>query len=274
MAMQVAVCHPQGLHRWTARVSPEPLHGLLRMGQIPQTGTPLAKRLNHMQTTVLLKHLKTFEFLRGLDDEMLSVLAQSAVWKVFPPNAAIFWEGDVESNLFYLVYGSLKAIKTSPDGREHVLSFIQPGEVFNELGVFARKPNPATAIALEESGIWLIPRQALEEIVITHPQTAIQIIERMAERIINLVTLASDLSLKTVEARFIKFLLEQANGDVIERRRWTNQTELAARLGTVPDVLSRVIRELTKAGLIQMDRQRIHILNQAGLEERGLIRGE
>ena len=44
-----------------------------------------------------------------------------------------------------------------------------------------------------------------------------------------------------------------AKGDAIERRRWTNQTELAARLGTVPDVLSRVIRELTKAGLIEKD---------------------
>ena len=225
-----------------------------------------------MQTDLLLKRLKTFEFLRGLDDETLSVLAKSAAWKVFPPNAVIFWEGDVETNLFYLEYGSLKAMRTSPDGREQVLSFLSPGEVFNELGVFAKKPNPATAVALEESGIWLIPRKALEEIVAAHPHTAMQIIERMAERIIGLVTLASDLSLKTVEARFIQLLLEQAEGDVIERRRWTNQTELAARLGTVPDVLSRVIRELTKAGLIEMDKQQIRILDQAGLVERGRIR--
>ncbi len=222
-----------------------------------------------MQTDLLLKRLKTFEFLRGLDDETLSVLAKSAAWKVFPPNAAVFWEGDVETNLFYLEYGSLKAMRTSPDGREQVLSFLSPGEVFNELGVFAKKPNPATAVALEESGIWLIPRKALEEIVAAHPHTAMQIIERMAERIIGLVTLASDLSLKTVEARFIQLLLEQAEGDVIERRRWTNQTELAGRLGTVPDVLSRVIRELTKAGLIEMDKQQIRILDQAGLAERG-----
>lgn len=222
-----------------------------------------------MQTDLLLKRLKTFEFLRGLDDETLSVLAKSAMWKIFPPNAVVFWEGNVETNLFYLEYGSLKAMRTSPDGREQVLSFLSPGEVFNEIGVFARKPNPATAVALEESGVWLIPRKALEEIILAHPQMAIQIIEMMAERVINLVTLASDLSLKTVEARFIKLLLEQAEGDVIERRRWTNQTEMAARLGTVPDVLSRVIRELTKAGLIEMDKQQIRILDQVGLAERG-----
>lgn len=226
------------------------------------------------KTGTLLKRLQTFDFLRGLDETTLSRLADNSVWKVYPPNAVVFWEGNVESNLFYLQYGSLKAIKTSPDGREQVLRFINTGEVFNELGVLAKKPNPATAVALEESGIWLIPRHILEEIVLNHPQTAMQIIENMADKITGLVTLAADLSLKTVEARFVNLLLEQAEGDVIERRRWTNQTELAARLGTVPDVLSRVIRELTKAGLIEMDKQQIRIVNRAGLAERAMIRGD
>jgi CRP/FNR family transcriptional regulator len=224
-------------------------------------------------TEFLLKRLKSFEFLRGLDDESLARLAGSAAWKVFPPNSVVFWEGNVESNLFYLQYGSLKVLKTSPDGREQVLRFIDAGEIFNEIGVLAKKPSPATAIALEESGIWLIPRYALEEMIGTHPQTAFQIIANMADKIIELVTLAADLSLKTVEARFAKLLLEQAEGDVIERRRWTNQTELAARLGTVPDVLSRVIRELTKAGLIEVDKQHIRILDRAGLSARAMHQG-
>ncbi|MFT3894212.1 MAG: Crp/Fnr family transcriptional regulator [Anaerolineales bacterium] len=227
-----------------------------------------------MQTDILFKRLQTFEFLRGLDNSTLTALAESATWKVFTPNTVVFWEGDVESYLFFLQYGSLKVLKTSPDGREQVLRFIQAGEIFNEIGVLAKKPNPATALALEESGIWLIPRHALEELVLAHPHVAMQIIENMADKVINLVALAADLSLKTVEGRFAKLLLEQAEGDVIERRRWTNQTELAARLGTVPDVLSRVIRDLTKAGLIEMDRQHIRILDRAALAERGMIQGE
>lgn len=227
-----------------------------------------------MQTDFLLKRLQDFEFLHGLDHETLATLSQSAVWKVFPPNAVVFWEGDIESNLYYLQYGSLKVLKNSPDGREQVLRFLDAGEIFNEVGVLAKRPNPATAVALEESGIWLIPRHALEEVVMKYPQTALQIIGNMADKIISLVTLASDLSLKSVEARFAKLLLDSSDGDVIERRRWTNQTELAAHLGTVPDVLSRVIRELTKAGLIEMDKQHIRILNRAGLAERAMLQGE
>ncbi len=227
-----------------------------------------------MKNDILLKRLQDFEFLRGLDHETIEALAKSAVWKVFAPHGVVFWEGDTESNLYYLQYGSLKALRAAPDGREQVLRFLDAGEIFNEIGVLAKRPNPVTAVALEESGIWLIPRHALEEVVMKYPQTALQIIGNMADKIIDLVTLAADLSLKTVEARFAKLLLDSAEGDVIERRRWTNQTELAAHLGTVPDVLSRVIRELTKAGLIEMEKQHIRILNRAGLAERAMLQGD
>ena len=227
-----------------------------------------------MQTDILLKRLQTFEFLRGLDHETLATLAKSAIWKVFPPDAVVFWEGNVESNLFYLQYGSLKVLKTSPEGREKALRFLVSCEIFNEISVLAKRSNPATAMSWEEALRWLIPRQSLEEVVLAHPQTALQIIENMADKIIGLVTLAADLSLKTVEARFAKLLLDTVEGDVIERRRWTNQIELAGLLGTVPDVLSRVIRELTKAGLIEVDKQHIRILDRTGLAERAMIQGK
>ena len=227
-----------------------------------------------MRNDILLKRLQNFEFLRGLDQEALSALAESSVWRVYAPDSVVFWEGDTETNLFYLQYGSLKVLKTSPSGREQVIRFVEEGDVFNEVGVLARKANPATAVALEESGIWLIPRQALEEVIMAHPKTAVQIIENMADKIIGLVSFAAVLSLKTVEARFANLLLEQAEGDGIERRRWTNHTEMASHLGTVPDVLSRVIRELTKAGLIEMDKQHIRILDREELSKRAMNRVE
>jgi CRP-like cAMP-binding protein len=130
---------------------------------------------------------------------------------MFSPNTVVFWEGDVESNLFFLQYGSLKVLKASPDGSKQVLRFIQAGEIFNEVGIFAKKANLATALALEESGIWLIPRHALEELVLVPPHVAMQFIENMADKILKLVTFTADLSLKTVEARFAKLLLEQVS---------------------------------------------------------------
>lgn len=188
-----------------------------------------------------------------------------AIWKVFAADEVVFWEGDTESSLYYLQYGMLKVLKASNDGREQVLRLIEAGETFNEVGVLAKRENPATAVALEESGVWLIPRKAIEEVLLEHPQMALQIIENMADKFVDLVSLAADLSLRSVKARFAKLLLEQAKGGVIERRSWATQTEMAARLGTVPDVLSRIIRELAKAGIIEMDKKQIRILDQENL---------
>lgn len=225
-----------------------------------------------MRPDFLLKRLMSFEFLKGLPQKIVRELAGSAAWKIYEPGTIIFWEGDIETNLFYLQYGWLKVIKSGPDGREQILRFLGPGEIFNEIGVFAKRPNPATAMALEESGIWLIPRTALEQILFTHPHTALQIMENMAERFTSLVTLTVDLSLRTVEARLAKMLLEQAEGDIIPRYRWATQNELAAHLGTVPDVLSRILREFSKAGLVEIDKQEFRILNRSGLEERAMMK--
>jgi hypothetical protein len=52
-----------------------------------------------MQNDILLKRLQNFEILRGLDQEALSALAESAVWKVFAPDAVVFWEGDTETRV-------------------------------------------------------------------------------------------------------------------------------------------------------------------------------
>jgi Mn-dependent DtxR family transcriptional regulator len=70
-----------------------------------------------------------------------------------------------------------------------------------------------------------------------------------------------------VEARLARLLLEQAQGDSVQRRRWATQAEMAARLGTVPDVVNRALRKLSEAGLIHVERHQIQILDQEGLKK-------
>ena len=82
----------------------------------------------------------------------------------------------------------------------------------------------------------------------------------------HLIRMVEDLSLRTVEARLARFLLEQAEGEAVRRRRWATQAEMAARLGTVPDVVNRALRKLSEAGLIHVERHQIQILDQDGLK--------
>jgi DNA-binding transcriptional regulator YhcF (GntR family) len=62
-------------------------------------------------------------------------------------------------------------------------------------------------------------------------------------------------------------LLEDASDDVLHRPRWYTQAELAARLGTVPDVIQRVLRGLENDGFIAVERHQIRILDRQALTD-------
>ncbi len=215
----------------------------------------------------LVKRLRAVPFFKGLDDRVIQELAQDAIWREYAAGEVVFLEGEIPLGLYYLQSGWLKIAKISPDGREQVLQFLEPGETFHALGVFANRPNPATAIALEPAGIWILRRDAVTTLLTENPQLAQQVIESMAGRILELVDLVEDLSLRTVKGRLARLLVEDARGDTLRRPRWYTQAEIAARLGTVPDVLQRALSSLADDGLIEVERSAIIIHQRERLEE-------
>lgn len=211
-----------------------------------------------------ISHIPLFA---GLDAPSLQELALASRWRAYETGEVVVLEGEAHPSLYYLQHGWLKVVKVSPNGREQILRFLEPGDTFNEIGVFANQPNPATAIALEPAGVWLIPRAALLCLLQEHPDFGQHIITNMAERMLYLVSLITDLSLRPVTGRLARLLLQDAIVDVLERPRWYTQAELAARLGTVPDVVQRALRTLESDGLIAVDRHQIRILDRPALVE-------
>ncbi len=225
----------------------------------------------HPDRLELIKDLQVLPIFSEVDAGLLAKLAQTAQWREYTPGAVIFFEEEPAKGLYYVQYGWVKIVKFSLDGREQILQFLAPGEIFNYLGVFATTTNPATAIALEAAGIWLLPHAEAREVLTASPDALLLVVESMAQRIKTLVQMVADLSLHSVEARLARRLLENAEDDVVHRRRWSTQAEMAAHLGTVPDVLNRALRSLAEAGLIQVERQQITILDRDGLVTKALL---
>ena len=213
----------------------------------------------------LKQHLSVNPFFAGLNAEILDILVQGAVWREYAAGEVVVLEGEAADGFYYIQSGWLKVGKVSPNGREQVLSFIEPANTFYEVGAFSDLPNPATAVALEKAGVWLIKRERVMQLVRERPFFAEFILSKMAGRLLHLVSLVTDLSLRPVTGRLARLLLESAEGDILQRPRWYTQAELAARLGTVPDVIQRALRELEQEGLIEVTRQTIRILDRASL---------
>lgn len=211
------------------------------------------------------KVLATVPYFADLDAATLETIAQATLRQAFEADQIVFLEGEASTGLYIIQQGWAKAVKFSPAGREQVLRFLGPGETFNAIGVLAGSVNPATVIALEPTTVWIVQQKTLLQLLEKYPGLARIVIQNLARRIHYLIGLVEDLSLRSVEGRLARLLLEQASEGVVHRQRWATQTEMAARLGTVPDVLNRALRSLVEAGLIQVERRVIHILDLQGL---------
>ena len=209
--------------------------------------------------------------LDGLDAATLAAIARVAILRSYDAGEMVFLEGEPCSGLHIVQDGWLKAVKISMAGREQVIRFVGPGEGFNEIGVFAGGLNRATVEALEPAQVWIVQRKPLLRLMDQHPSLAHVITQNLAKRVLHLMSLVEDLSLRTVVARLARVLLEHSTGEVMERRRWSTQAEMAARLGTVPEVLNRAFRSLAEEDLIQIERHQIQILDREGLEAKATM---
>lgn len=212
------------------------------------------------------KIFRVVSYFTNLDDAALDLVARSAIRRVYDEGRVVLLEGEPCAGLYIVESGWLKAIKIGLDGREQVLQMLKPGDAFNLISIFTDAPNQATVAALEASQVWVIPRSFLLSLLNDQPSFAQQVVKDLAGRVMHLIRLVEDLSLRSVEARLARLLLEQADGDLISRQRWATQAAMAARLGTVPDVVNRALRKLAEDGIIAVERHQIKILNQEKLK--------
>ena len=210
--------------------------------------------------------LKAVSYFAKLDDAALASVERAAVRRDYNAEQVILIEGEPCAGLYIVESGWLKAVRIGLDGREQVLQTLKPGETFNAISVFTDAPNQATVAALEPSVVWMVRREVLLKLMEEHPSLARQVIQELAGKVQYLIRLVEDLSLRSVEARLARLLLEQAEGESVQRRRWATQAEMASRLGTVPDVVNRALRKLADGGMIHVERHQIQILDKEGLK--------
>jgi CRP/FNR family cyclic AMP-dependent transcriptional regulator len=208
----------------------------------------------------------------GLTAESQQVLAAAASRRRFDAGQVIYVEGEPAEAIYILESGWVKATRMTREGREQAMMFLRPVDIFGDIAALAGTTYPGTVVALEAVQVWSIPSQTLYELVKGYPDLAMATIRHLAERVLLYVNLVEDLSLRSVEARLAKTLLDNAlldDGQLrVPRREWTTFDEMAVRLGTVRDVLSRALKTLEAEKLLRVEKQVIVLLDPKGLAER------
>lgn len=215
-----------------------------------------------------MARLHTCRYFNDVGDAILSEISQGMHLCRYEGGEVVFWEGDPSKGLYIVEKGSVKLYKSSLQGRELVLQVFGDGESFNEVPVFDREPNPVNVAALEESDIWIVGAGAIRSCLGNYPEVSKAVILNLSKNLRMLVEKLEELSFYQVTNRLARLLArlphEQLMGKTDIR---LTRDELAARLGTVREVVARSLRELERSGAIQVSRKKIEIVDEDRLQD-------
>jgi len=187
--------------------------------------------------------------------EILKNIAEHTQLREVERGDILFWDGDPCAGLHIIESGSVKLYRVSPQGRQYIIAVLTEGATCNEVPAFDGGANPVNVEALETTRVWVVDAKTLRELVKANPEFALKVLEKFGQNLRNLVGKVSEMAFYQVTHRLARLITEM---DEEPRPHWT-QEQLAARLGTVREVVSRSLRELEKSGAIRMEDRLIQI---------------
>ena len=209
----------------------------------------------------------------SLSQEELRTLAARTVRKPFKTGELLFSEGENCHGLHIIGSGKVRIFKTSVSGREQVLAVNHPGESVAELPVFDGGNYPASAIAVDATDVFFLPREEFRGFCLERPEVALKVLAAVGGRLRKLVDLIEELSFTTVRQRLATLLVKLAKtagrktAEGVAFDLPDSHQEMAHRMGTVRELISRNLTRLAAEGLIRVDGKHIVVREMAGLEE-------
>jgi CRP-like cAMP-binding protein len=134
--------------------------------------------------------------------------------------------------------------------------------------VFDGGSNPVNVEALEETTVWVVDASAVQNLMRKDPEFMQKTIQNLAERMRHLVRMVSEMAFYQVTNRLARLISEIPAEELSGQgnMRWT-QDQLAARLGTVREVVARSLRELERSGAIEAENRKIIIKDREVLQQ-------
>ncbi len=211
-----------------------------------------------------VKALKGNQYFDDLDDAMLKDIAGHTRLSEYQRGDVLFWEGDPCEGLFILYQGSAKIFRLSPQGRQYIVRILQEGDTFAEVPAFDMGASPVNVEALETCRVWVIEKDKLQKLLQQHPSFAQKVLVNFGRMLRGMVRMVSEMAFYQVTHRLARLIDVELQQD--KSIHWT-QEQLAARLGTVREVVARSLKEMERSGAIKMEDRQIHIVDREVFEQ-------
>jgi CRP-like cAMP-binding protein len=232
---------------------------------MPRTPRPAAPR-----TADFLRNLPLF---RELGEAELDRIAAATAQVRAAAGTVLFRRGEMPTGFHVVVYGQVKLALTTADGAEKVIEVIGPGMSFGEALMLLERPYMVTAQTLADSLLLAVGKQALFAELDRNPALGRRMLAGLSMRLHRLVADLEALSLRSATERVVGYLLrelaDQSGGSGADLRLATAKGVIASRLNITREHFSRILHELSAAGLIEVRGRTIRVPDLARLRAHG-----
>jgi CRP/FNR family cyclic AMP-dependent transcriptional regulator len=213
-----------------------------------------------MDERELLRSVPIFAELKDAD---IQRLAEVVGKRRYPKDTVVFFEKDEADTFFVIESGRIKVTILGDDGREIILSILSPGDFFGEIALLDDDPRSATAIAIEDTELLCLARPDFQAVMETNPSITLALIKVLTGRLRRANHQISTIALLDVYGRVARVILDMAREEGrrlrdgrIAFRRATHQ-EIANRIGTTRETVTRMFKDLERQGLIHVEGREI-----------------
>lgn len=209
--------------------------------------------------------LSRMELFTGLAPDGLEAIRASARMVSVDKDELIFEQGAAAKHAYALAEGSIRIVQTGSDGRQAIIRFIAPGEMFGTVPLFTNHIFPADAVAAEPSSVVSWSEADILALIERHPRIAMNVAKIIGNRLADVQNRVRELATQSTEQRIAHTLVRlaaQADRDAegnmvlhIPLRR----KDIAEASGTTLHTVSRTLSVWQKAGLLESHEQRVTI---------------
>jgi CRP-like cAMP-binding protein len=208
----------------------------------------------------------------GLSAEERAAIAAQARIRTFKAGETVFNLGSPGDYMMALLSGTIRISVPSPDGKELVLTLIQPGEVFGELAVLDGKERSADAIAETECTLAMLYRHDVLSFFQRNPSAWLKLVEVLCQRLRRTDQVFAEVALLQLPVRLAKMmlrLLESPDSSAAAKggKIGFSQRELANMVGGTRESVNRCLRNWQRSGIVQISEGTIVVMNQDALED-------
>jgi CRP-like cAMP-binding protein len=209
----------------------------------------------------------------GLKEDDLKRIRAIASLRQIEKKEILFSDGEETRGFYVILSGKVKLYKVSPEGKEQILHIVSAPDAFAEAALFLEGTYPAFAEAMTDCQLLYFPKRDFIQLIEKNPRLSINMIVTLSHYLKRFASLIEELSLKEVSSRIAKYIIDLSMKSSREGKGPKeveldlSKTQLALKLGTISETLSRTLAKMKAKKIIDVNKNKIIILNREALEE-------